>query len=223
MLANFTLAAACTGFMAYRVAVETGDIALVVGGLLIGGALNIGVPFGIESLVHTLRADVRSAGHDPLTGLLNRRSFYPSAHELLMGRLPDADTHLIVAVVDLDDFKQVNDTLGHAAGDQVLISVAAALRDNSSPTAVIGRVGGEEFAIADIGSPTQPDVMAERLRQAIAALPWQITASIGTASAPSKTAGAHPNELIDSLILTADAAMYQAKRAGGNQTQHSAT
>jgi diguanylate cyclase (GGDEF)-like protein len=222
MLANFALAAVCTGVMAYRVTEETGDIALVVGALLIGGALNIGVPFGIESLVHTLRGDVRSSGHDALTGLLNRRSFYPSTYELLMRHPREASLHLIVAVVDLDSFKKVNDTRGHAAGDEVLVSVAAALQATCGPTAVIGRVGGEEFAIAYVGNPTASAVMAELLRQAIADLPAAITASIGTASAPVSTAAANPNQLIDSLILTADTAMYQAKRAGGNRAHHSA-
>jgi diguanylate cyclase (GGDEF)-like protein len=224
MLANFALAAVCTGVMAYRVADETGDIAIVVGALLIGAALNIGVPFGIESLVHTLRGDVRSSGHDPLTGLLNRRSFYPSVYELVMGHLGERGAHLIVAVVDLDKFKQVNDTRGHAAGDQALVGVAAALLGNCSSTAVIGRVGGEEFAIADIDYQADPAMMAERLRRGIAVSPFEITASVGTASSPLSTAAANSkHHLIDSLILAADAAMYDAKRAGGNRVRHSET
>jgi diguanylate cyclase (GGDEF)-like protein len=224
MLANFALTAVCTGILAYSLAVATDDLALVGAALLVGCALNFGVPFGIESLVHTLRADVRSSGHDPLTGLLNRRSFYPSAHELLMRHLGDTKSHLILAIIDLDDFKRVNDTQGHAAGDQVLVGVAAALLENCSATAVIGRVGGEEFAIADIDGEADPAVMAERLRRGIAEVSIAITASIGTASAPLNAAAADPKaHLIDSLILAADAAMYDAKRAGGNQIHHSGT
>jgi Diguanylate cyclase, GGDEF domain len=84
---------------------------------------------------------------------------------------------------------------------------------------VIGRAGGEEFVIADIDSVTNPAEMAERLRQAIAGLPMQITASIGTASAPVDTD--IDRGLIDGLVGAADAAMYDAKRAGGNRIRQS--
>ena len=215
---NLAVAVACSAILAGRLAAATGDLSLVAASLLTVAALNIGVPFGIHSLVHTLRTDLRSSDRDSLTGLLNRRSFYHSAYELLMRHHGAADRYLVVAMIDLDNFKQLNDAQGHAAGDRALVDVSAMLRNHCRANAVIGRAGGEEFVIADIDSVINPAAMAERLRQAIAGLPIRITASIGTAGAPLDTDS--DRRLIDGLVGAADAAMYDAKRAGGNRTRH---
>lgn len=100
-------------------------------------------------------------------------------------REQDHPGRLVVMVIDLDNFKKLNDTHGHSVGDEALVGVAAALRATCRRTAVIGRAGGEEFVVADIGDPAEHAVTAERLRAAIAANPLQITASIGTATAPA--------------------------------------
>ncbi len=223
LAANLVLALTCTAILAHRLAVATGDIALVVASLITITAVNVGVPFGIHSLVHTLRADLRSTDRDSLTGLLNRRSFYHSAHELLIQHRQSPGKYLIVAMIDLDNFKQLNDTQGHAAGDAALVSVSAALLENCRNTAVIARAGGEEFVIADTDTTADPSAMAERLRQAIAALPMRITASIGTASATLNDLAARADrQLIDALMRDADTAMYDAKRDGGNRICHRA-
>ncbi len=218
LVGNLAAALACSTILAGRLAAISGDLSLVAASLITVTALNIGVPFGIHSLVHTLRTDLRSSDSDSLTGLLNRRAFYQSAYELLMRHHGDADRYLVVAMVDLDNFKQLNDAQGHAAGDQALIDVSATLRHHCPVSAVIGRAGGEEFVIAAIDGVTNPAAMAERLRQAIADLPIRITASIGTAGAPVDADV--DRRLIDGLVEAADAAMYEAKRAGGNQIRH---
>jgi len=215
---NVALALTCAGIGAYRLVSATGDLALAGSGLLIVGALNIGVPFGIHSLSQALRTDLRRAGHDPLTGLLNRRAFHHAVHELLMAEHTGLDTHLVVALIDLDDFKRLNDTRGHAVGDQALIAVADAIRANSGARAVVGRLGGEEFVVARTAPDTHPSDWAEGLRRGIADVPYQVTASIGTAGA--RLADLITSDLVDILIHTADAAMYDAKRAGGNRVMH---
>lgn len=221
VLANSAVAVVCAAILSGRVIATTGDIALTCGSLIIVAALNIGVPFGVRSLVHTLRTDLQSSDRDSLTGLHNRRSFYNSAYELIMLHRSAPDSYLVIVMIDLDDFKRLNDAHGHAAGDQALVAVAAALRGNCRPTAVIGRAGGEEFVIADIDTTPDPSKMAGRLCDAIAAIPIHITASIGTSSVSLSTGLVTPAmQLIDDLIRTSDAAMYQAKRAGGNQVCH---
>lgn len=221
VLTNLAMATTCVVILSYRVIVATGDVALTAGSLIVVAGLNIGVPWGMQSLVHTLRTDVRSSDRDPLTGLHNRRSFYNSAYELIMVHRSVPGSYLVIAVIDLDDFKRLNDTHGHAAGDQALVAVAAALAESCRATAVIGRSGGEEFVIADIETTPDPAEMADRLCDGIAALPFQITASIGTSSvALSDGPSAPAMQLIDDLIRDSDAAMYQAKRAGGNQVHH---
>lgn len=217
VVVNFAVAVICAVILTSRLVVATGDIAQAAAAVITVAALNIGVPFGIESLVHSLRTDLRSSSRDPLTGLHNRRSFHHSTYELMM-RHRKSGTHLVVTMIDLDNFKQLNDTRGHAAGDAALIDVSAALEDTCRRSAVIGRAGGEEFVIADVDTNPSGQAGAERLRQAIADSPSRVTASIGTASARlDDTAERLSPELIDRLIRAADLAMYRAKRAGGNQ------
>ena len=160
---------------------------------------------------------VERAQQDPLTGLLNRRAFT----EAVAGRLVDhnaAHTHLAVMMLDLDDFKRINDTRGHSAGDRLLQVVAGLLRDHSPPHAIICRAGGEEFVIALTCTIDEVAPLASRICGAVARHPSGITASVGTASAELNllcTAdGGHP---IEELIALADSAMYAAKRRGGNQ------
>jgi diguanylate cyclase (GGDEF)-like protein len=154
-----------------------------------------------------------------LTGLLTRRAFHRRAKACLeQGDKQQA--FVVVTVIDLDRFKQLNDSYGHSTGDEALVAVSRALRDTTDDSAVIGRSGGEEFVIADIWHPDEVSVKAERLCEVIAALPFGITASIGTAGIhPAYRTGNHGDLLIE-LIAAADAAMYAAKRRGGNQAGH---
>ncbi|WP_243841435.1 GGDEF domain-containing protein [Mycobacterium sp. DL592] len=217
---NCGVAAICATVLAARVVATTGDVYLAAAAVAIVVALNIGLPFGIESLVSTLRVDLRSSGRDSLTGLHNRRSFHYSVYELMM-RHHGTGAHLMITMIDLDNFKLLNDTQGHAAGDAALIEVSAALEMTCRRSAVIGRAGGEEFLIADVAPQPMPEIHAEQLRRAIADLPARVTASVGTASAPLDGDAAAPSpQLIDDLIRAADDAMYQAKRAGGNRACH---
>lgn len=181
--------------------------------------LNLAVPFGIQVVVHVLGTDAVRAERDQLTGLLTRRAFRRRATaRLQQGR--DGLGHFVIAMIDLDRFKQLNDTYGHRAGDDALVSVARALRDSTDDAAVIGRSGGEEFVIADIWHPDEVEWRAQQLCDVIAALPFGITASIGTAGIyPGHRVG-DTGDLLFELISAADDAMYVAKRRGGNQTGH---
>lgn len=221
LIANLAVATVCTVITAAQLARDTGDTALTVAAVLTVVALNVGVPFGIYSLVHSLRTDLRNSDRDPLTGLLNRRSFYNAVHELIVAQQHLAGIRLNITMIDLDDFKGLNDTRGHAAGDQALVGVGAVLRTESSPGAVLARLGGEEFVIADTDTVAGHASTAERIRSGVAAMPFQITASLGTCSTvvdPGSPMEYPP--FIDRLIQEADAAMYTAKRAGGDGVRH---
>lgn len=219
VVTNFCVAMGCAAVSAFRMLAGTGDVPIVAASFLIVLGLNVGVPFGVHSLVHSLHIDLRNSDRDPLTGLLNRRSFYSTVHDLLLGREP-LNTHVNVTMVDLDDFKKLNDTRGHAVGDAALVDVAAVLQRHGG-NAVLGRLGGEEFVVADIDTASRHAITAERIRRGIAATPFQITASLGICTATVE-AGApveHP-EFIETLIREADAAMYAVKRAGGDRVGH---
>lgn len=150
---------------------------------------------------------------DPLTALPNRRAFERGIDGL---RPRDRDAALLI--IDLDHFKAVNDTHGHAAGDYVLQQVSMILRAHMRNRDLLSRLGGEELAVLlpDTG-PTKAQQVAERLRQAVEALEihWEgqdiaITASIGLAVAPGDLPA-------DRLFVQADAALYAAKRGGRNR------
>ncbi len=141
------------------------------------------------------------ADTDPLTGLFNRSALEERATER-----PDT---AVVAVIDLDGFKAINDTLGHAAGDEVLIKVARLLEQSTRDGDLVGRLGGDEFAIVAWDDLEVVRAMAERLVDTISATPG--TAGVGCSIG---VVAAEPGEPFERLIQRADAAMYEAKRGG---------
>jgi diguanylate cyclase (GGDEF)-like protein len=212
-------AAVTTTLSAVRVGLA-GDPALAVGHLLGVAIAVLAVPFAGHVLLRLLTLDAMMSHTDPLTGLQNRRGFYRS----VLAAIPndtDRAVPFAVAMVDLDGFKKLNDEHGHAVGDQILISVANNLRRASRVNSVVARIGGEEFLIAGAGDAATARETAEKLLAAVAASPWTVTASIGVAGM-SRVSGdeqaARP--LIEILVAAADAAMYEAKRAGGNQIRY---
>ncbi|SDE33114.1 diguanylate cyclase (GGDEF) domain-containing protein [Mycolicibacterium neoaurum] len=218
VLANFVVAATCVAVTAWRLHADTGDTALVVASVLVVLGLNLGVPFGIHALVHSLHSDLRLADHDPLTGLPNRRSFFNAVHELFLSRV-GMPIPFNVTMIDVDDFKKLNDTRGHAAGDAALVGIGAVLQRFCAPGALVGRIGGEEFVVADIGPKEQHVAAAESIRRGISALPGQLTASLGCCTATLAAGAAFP-AFLDEMIAIADAAMYRSKRAGGDRVQY---
>jgi diguanylate cyclase (GGDEF)-like protein len=155
------------------------------------------------------------AFHDPLTGLVNRALFVDRVDHALAGR---ERSSRIVAVLfcDLDDFKAINDSLGHSVGDQVLITVADRLRGCVRSTDTPGRLGGDEFAILleDLAGPQDADATAERIRSALRRpvladdAEINVRASIGVAVADERIGST------DELLREADLAMYATKAAG---------
>jgi diguanylate cyclase (GGDEF)-like protein len=164
----------------------------------------------------------RQAVTDELTGLSNVRELH-SALDRELERSRRFGGTLGLMMLDIDDFKQVNDEYGHQQGDEVLASVASVLREHSRDIDEPARYGGEELAVilpqTDVEGAAQ---LAERMREAIEALTvprvgtsghLTVTASFGVASFPDC---GHDKR---SLIAAADAALYRAKRAGKNQVQ----
>jgi diguanylate cyclase (GGDEF)-like protein len=218
MAYNFTVASTIAGFEGFRVSDRySGLTALCCYVLLL--LLNLAVPFGIQVVVHVLGADAVRAERDQLTGLFTRRAFHRRAKACL-DRGGQQQAYVVVSVIDLDCFKQLNDNYGHSTGDDALVSVSRALRDTIDDGAVIGRSGGEEFVIAGIWHPDEVNRRAQQLCDEIAALPFGITASVGTAGIHPAYRTGNRSDLLIELIAAADAAMYAAKRRGGNQAGH---
>ncbi len=154
---------------------------------------------------------------DGLTGLCNHRHFYDALHRE-MARARRQHGHLSLIMLDIDHFKEFNDTFGHVQGDQVLRTVANILRKTARDTDVVARYGGEEFAvILPDTRPAQARRVAERFRQQIARTPFGetwITVSIGVAhlDATRESPESPPD-----LVRRADQALYRAKQAGRNR------
>jgi len=157
-------------------------------------------------------AITQQALQDPLTGLPNRRAL----DEKLRSLASSADAQpLAVALVDLDGFKDVNDKQSHAEGDNVLRVIASTLRDALRGDDVVARYGGDEFIVLLPGAPASAAKQAlGRSVNAVASLPHHlshgVTLSVGLVSL-------RPQERAEQVLARADAAMYQAKRGGGNQ------
>lgn len=158
------------------------------------------------------------ATRDALTGVLNARAYY-SLCDRMIRQAERSGLSFAVLFVDLDHFKAINDTYGHAAGDHVLREVAQSLGRTLRQSDVLGRIGGEEFSILLPDTDLEGAVnVAENLRQAIGALmpvlggePRSITASIGVAKSQP---GMSEMQAIQKI---ADQAMYRAKMAGRNR------
>ncbi len=154
---------------------------------------------------------------DTLTGLFNRRHFFYQAETLVI-RAQRYSSPLSAVMIDLDHFKEINDTFGHSAGDHVLREVARVLSAALRKSDLIGRYGGEEFCVLlpeiDL---EEARAAAERLRQEVFNL--QIPTLKGTAAVTASLGVATLNlsgETLDQLLQRADAALYRAKRAGRN-------
>jgi diguanylate cyclase (GGDEF)-like protein len=158
---------------------------------------------------------------DDLTGLKNRRAFYELG-ELTLGQAKRYGHPLCVVMLDIDRFKRINDTWGHAAGDEAIKAVAKAIRQTVRATDISGRVGGEEFAVLlPETTAEEAAAQAERLRQAIAGLCLHqaadeipFTCSLGVAEGDGESS-------LDRLMGRADQALYEAKVQGRNRVvQH---
>ncbi|WP_083662989.1 diguanylate cyclase domain-containing protein [Mycobacterium sp. IS-2888] len=159
----------------------------------------------------------REAFRDSLTGLANRTQFLRRLEQAVAQRLPDA-TPIAVLCLDLDNFKLVNDALGHPAGDELLIRVADRLTAALGEKGTVARLGGDEFAVLIEGSVEELQEAAHRVLQAFTApiviegVPVAVRPSIGFTMATADS-----NCTVDQLIRHADLAMYAAKREGGQR------
>ncbi|OAA19794.1 diguanylate cyclase (GGDEF) domain-containing protein [Frankia sp. EI5c] len=188
--------------------------------LLVGRQLaTLGERARLLTLVEASRRELHhQAFHDPLTGVANRALFTERLEQAVAGHVRDG-RQLAVLYCDIDDFKQINDSLGHAAGDTLLRVVAERLQRGTRPTDTVARLGGDEFAVVLDSASDDPEAVARRLARTLPA-PCELAArshpvgiSLGLVIAgPTRPADAPPITA-DSMLRDADLAMYEAKSA----------
>jgi diguanylate cyclase (GGDEF)-like protein len=176
----------------------------------------------IEAQVNTLQAKQLEldhlASHDPLTGLPNRRVFLDRVEHAL-ARARRTESRLAILFIDLDHFKEINDKLGHAVGDVMLLAVADRLRATVRAADTVARLGGDEFIILieDVDGLDAVAMVARKIIESLAHPVWYqeqslaVGASIGIAIYPQDGA------TTTAVIASADQAMYRAKLAGRNR------
>lgn len=176
------------------------------------------VATGLTLLINTTLAALRdtqlAAETDLLTGILNRRGFEARA-ERMLERRRRTGAQVALLLIDIDRFKRVNDTLGHAAGDRTIRSLARALSEAMPASAVVARLGGEEFAaLLDHASEEVARLQAEAIRESVFSRQEEgvpaVTVSIGVTELDAA-------EDLRAALERADGALYAAKRAGRNR------
>ncbi|MGZ8176307.1 diguanylate cyclase [Williamsia sp. SKLECPSW1] len=185
------------------------------------GVANVVIPvFIVSALRSSLEVSMQRyavlGDTDPLTGLLNRRGFLARSGQFL-GAVADAGHQIGFLLIDVDHFKDINDRLGHAAGDAVLVDTVRAILRSAPRGSLIGRFGGEEFVVlcATQGQVTLSDA-AETIRTTVSAT-TAVTVSLGGVAAPlsvSRTGTSNISEVVDHLTHLADRWVYVAKSAG---------
>ncbi|HKR66499.1 MAG TPA: diguanylate cyclase [Thermoanaerobaculia bacterium] len=162
-----------------------------------------------RALHSTVRELDGLASRDELTNVFNRRIFFAETERLL-------DAHALVSLVllDLDDFKHINDTFGHLAGDQVLRDIAALFQSTTRPEDLIARFGGDEFVMLVDGLiPADVERLATRLAKEVSALQWLADETMFSISATTGIASVHllPGATLEQLLEAADRDLYKNK------------
>jgi diguanylate cyclase len=191
--------------------------------LLEHGGLGLppGEPQSVEWLQGLIDGLCDLSSRDPLTGLANRRAFQVSvAREL--DRVARAGEPALLLLADIDHFKRVNDTQGHAAGDEVLRHVANLLRESVRPMDTVARVGGEEFSmVLPNCSPAFGLAVAERIRRRVAERPVVLGPGQPDVSVTISIGGAYAPQWVRSSVALwqerADTQLYRAKSEGRNR------
>ena len=176
------------------------------------------ITFILAKLKNTMDNHKAISRTDPLTAILNRRAFYDLA-EMELNKARRYQNPLSVLYVDIDNFKQINDRLGHHTGDTLLRSAAKMIKRNIRAIDIIGRFGGDEFVIllAQTGAESVA-LVARKLKEKLFNLMqknnWPVTFSIGAVTFES------PPDSVEQLIIAADRQMYKAKKNGKNRIHY---
>lgn len=213
---GLALLAAATWFVADRLlAGEQAELFPLLFNIGMRLAIFVGLVWLLDEMRHVLQRESRLAREDALTQLANRREFHERGRAVFAQAQRQGAPSTVV-FIDLDKFKEINDELGHEAGDQLLAKVAEVMRQHVRASDVSGRLGGDEFALVlpnMDAAAAMPYVgeLRQRLLAAMREQGWGVTFSIGVASYGVTSMD------FDAALAQADALMYEVKNGGRNR------
>jgi diguanylate cyclase (GGDEF)-like protein len=220
LLAHLIFAASVTLGLYTCVLVGSGmDAGISTALLMVMLPVVVSAPVVMQSGLLDLRVDADDAFRDHLTQLRNRRGLETGFHQLQYNGIP---VGLAVLMLDIDGFKKINDQYGHSGGDAVLELLGARLVQAAGTHALTARVGGEEFAVAMVGTSEQAIAQARLLRECLHepgdAHPITVSVGVAVATHQQLRASRHQPSIatLRELLKAADGAMYEAKKRGGN-------
>lgn len=194
----------------------SGSTAVAALGTIVWLWVLVGAPIAVRRIWVGTSAAADMANIDPLTGVLNRAGL-DDAYQALADLADHDDATMVVVVVDLDNFKAVNDQYGHHVGDAVIIDTAHQLAGHYGHAAAVARCGGEEFTVIAIGGADELDELVHTTPTATPGVHGpRVTMSVGAVTCDYR-AGHDP---LRQAMATADHAMYTAKWRGGNTIHH---
>jgi diguanylate cyclase (GGDEF)-like protein len=220
-LLAFTWAAGLAVLAALAVRLGPGHTAVAISSVVLISLVNIFAAFSCRMVVRLIDHDTVYGEIEPLTGLLNRDAFYEKVATLIGARSRDDDRFLVVAVVNLDNFALLLSMSGATSVDRARVEVGQQLRETVRRGTLVAHVGDSEFVIAELFTTPDPSALIDRTLSAIATTPSRMTASIGVVTTPLRPLAPHPpHDVLDEVLSIATGAMYEARRAGGNQAHY---
>lgn len=174
----------------------------------------------VSTNIRLQREYKRNASIDGLTGLYNRRWIDEALPRFVTRYTRSRGEGLSVLIADIDHFKKINDTFGHPAGDQVIVTVAHAMKNNLRPTDLVARYGGEEFLIILPDTDREHGrLVGDRVRAAVAAIQFDVEGSPELKAATISLGGAtlQPSQTMADLVAAADRMLYESKHGGRNR------
>ncbi len=197
------------------------DLAFAICAVLLVAFIVMFVSLSSRAAIWLVDADILHENFEPLTGLFNREGFYEKATTLLASRSRGDDRFLAVAVINLDTFSLVGEFSGISGSNRARVEIAARLRETARRDAVLAHIADSEFVIGDLFESADASALIERVRGTISAAPSRLSASIGVVTTPLQPlAQLPPNDVLDELMSIATNAMYESRKAGGNQTTY---
>jgi diguanylate cyclase (GGDEF)-like protein len=216
---TWTIGACVLAVLAIRIAPI--NTPLAIASVILVALMNVFAAFACRMVIRLMDTETVYGEIEPLTGLLNRDAFYEKVATLIGARSRDDDRYLAIAVLNLDGFSFLVGVAGAAAGKRARVEVGQQLRETVRRGTLVAHVGESEFMIAELFTTPDPSALIDRALSAVATTPYRMTASVGVVSTPLSPLAHHsPHDVLDEVLSIATAAMYDARKGGGNQARY---